>query len=535
MGEELSESEMGTGTTVVPEEPVMVLEVSSRLEELVTGTATTELPSDPEIVLEVMVAGAVPVDGAIVLLPVSVAEATVVLLDSVSVSDAAMLDEAGPVVDAEEALPVKWLESSESTDDAALLRMLEKLAERDSETALSVAVAATLEKSELRDEAKLDRAADASLVADAVPVAVELWPTSERTEDSAEAAALEKSEAADETIPGTPVADTADEVDAPVESSESVGSGIGITPPVPRSPEEDSVVFAVGAGALSVVSDPRMPVTTEPSKPPSLVVDSGVVFALAETTDELGRSLVLLPDSPDSAAVEDKGMGAEAFSALVVASLKEAEEVVEAVPSMTVERPTVIAPREDEESMALELLSAEDGPVGAGSVKGWAKPSEPTCDEAPVGTGLIGRSAERVVSMTVEPEVGVRGLSGTRPPVEPAKGTTVSLSTAGELEFSSEAVLETVGRTGLLGTWPVVPTSWLVVERLGPVGCWTLLGAEPVGAAKPPTLGDELPGVGDTIVSGTPPVEPPSSGLVRRALLKVGCTALSGTPPVEPT
>lgn len=107
MGEELSESEMGTGTTVVPEEPVMVLEVSSRLEELVTGTATTELPSDPEIVLEVMVAGAVPVDGAIVLLPVSVAEATVVLLDSVSVSDAAMLDEAGPVVDAEEALPVK--------------------------------------------------------------------------------------------------------------------------------------------------------------------------------------------------------------------------------------------------------------------------------------------------------------------------------------------------------------------------------------------------------------------------------------------
>lgn len=170
MGEEFSESEIGTGMTVTPEEPVTVLEVSSRLEEeVVTGTGTTEVPSEPVKVLEVTVTGAVPVDGAIVLLPVSVAEAAVVLV-SASVKDAPTLD-AESVADAEEALLVKWLESSEFTDEAALDRMLEKPAERDSEAAVPVTVAATLEKSELSEEAKLDKAADASLVADAVPVA----------------------------------------------------------------------------------------------------------------------------------------------------------------------------------------------------------------------------------------------------------------------------------------------------------------------------------------------------------------------------
>lgn len=109
------------------------------------------------------------------------------------------------------------------------------------------------------------------------------------------------------------------------------------------------------------------------------------------------------------------------------------------------------------------------------------------------------------------------------------------MSTLSELAFNSEAVLERVGKTASLGTWPVEAAPWLALETLPPVGCKTLLGAEPVGAAKAPRLGDELPAVGGTMVSGKPPVEPSHSGLVRRALLKVGCTSLLGACPVEPT
>lgn len=221
------------------------------------------------------------------------------------------------------------------------------------------------------------------------------------------------------------MADAADEACAPVESSDSVGNGIGTTPPVPRMPVEDSVLFTVVA--LSV-SDPRIPDATEPSKPPALVVDSGVVVALAEATGELGNSLVLLLESPLRAGVDDKERGAEAFSALEVASLKDAEEVVEAVPSMIVERPTVIAPR-DGDSATVELLAEEDGPVGAGSAKGCAKPVEPTCDEPSVGAVPTGRSAERVERIAVELADGDSRLSRTPPPV-PTRGPVVLVLTS---------------------------------------------------------------------------------------------------------
>lgn len=91
----------------------------------------------------------------------------------------------------------------------------------------------------------------------------------------------------------------------------------------------------------------------------------------------------------------------------------------------------------------------------------------------------------------------------------------------------------------MLGTGPVEPTFWLALDSLPTVGWRALLGAEPVGAAKPPTLGDELPGVGSTIVSGMGPVDPTESEaveVVRRALLKVGeASSVSGKRPVEAT
>lgn len=78
---------------------------------------------------------------------------------------------------------------------------------------------------------------------------------------------------------------------------------------------------------------------------------------------------------------------------------------------------------------------------------------------------------------------------------------------------------------------PVEPTPWLTPGELRPdelpaVGWITLLGAAPVGAAKPRMPEEELPGVGSTTSSGTPPIEPTDAGLVvRRALLKIGAAS----------
>lgn len=180
----------------------MVLDVKSALEVVVSSADMAEVTSVPEAVLEGRVTGAVPVEGAIESVLLSVAAAVVVELVSESVSEAGV-SMTEPVADAEEALSVvKWLERSEFMEEAALDRMLENPADKDSGTAESVAVAAWLDKPELRDDAKLDKAADASLVIAAVPVAVGLPLASESTEDSAEATALEKSEAAEDTRPG---------------------------------------------------------------------------------------------------------------------------------------------------------------------------------------------------------------------------------------------------------------------------------------------------------------------------------------------
>lgn len=419
----------------------MVLDVVAGPDVVLTGTGMTEeVPSESVTVLEVMDTAPVPVDEAMTLEAVSLADKAEVVLVSDSTEDSGVLM-TDPVADAEDALSVvNWLDSPESSEEAALDRMLEKPSERDSVTAGFVAVAATLEKSELSDEAKLDKAAEASLVIEAVPVVVGLPLASERTDDWAEETAAEKSEAAEDTTPGTPAVSEAATEEVPVESSDSVRTGMG-RPPVPRRPpeEEVSVAFVVSVLSAESVDVPRR----EPTKPGAVVDDAELDAPVPETSGEVDGTILL----SDSGVVS----GIEAFSALVLASLNDAEDVVEAVPSMMVERPTVIAPREEElvASDTVELFSSELAPVGVGSANG-TKPFEPTSE----GPSAV---AERVVRPPVELTVGETGWAGRRPPDTPASGP-------------KDLLPEEVGSGWLLGTGPVEPTFWLAADELPAVG-----------------------------------------------------------------
>lgn len=143
------------------------------------------------------------------MLPVSVAVAMVSFAsEPVEMAGVLMVE---PVARTEAALSVKWLDRSEFMEEAALERMLENPDETFSDSAESVAVAATLDRLELNEEAKLDSAADASLVTDAVGAAVAPPLAPESTDDSAEETALEKSDAAELTTPAAPVPDEAAE------------------------------------------------------------------------------------------------------------------------------------------------------------------------------------------------------------------------------------------------------------------------------------------------------------------------------------
>ena len=511
MGEELSESvEMGTGMTVRPEEPVMVLDVVAESEVMLAEMAP------------------VPVDETTTLEAVSLAGDEVVFVSDSMIMPVLRIES---VADAEYALSVlKWLERPEFIEEAALDKMLEKPSASDCVTAGSVAVAATPARSELKDDAKLESAAEASLVIDAVPVAVGLPLAPEITDEEAEETAFERSEAAEETTPDTPAAVSEAAVAAapealsdpvrvglrrpPVPSRPPVGSRPSLPrmPPLDEAPVDDATVES-SAGPVRIGIG-RPPV---PRRPP--VGEAPV----APSEDAVGKRTGR-PPVPRMPPLDEGPMTPSAVPD-EVASVMEAEEVVDAVPSMIVDRPTVIAPRLDEleASDALELLSGELGPVGEGSAIG-ANPVVPTSGEA-----------ERVEITSVEPAVGETGWTG-RPPVP----TGASIVDSSVLEFSSEPLLAYVGSGRMSGMSPVEPTPWLAPEELRPeelsaVGWMTLLGAAPVGAAKPRMPDEELPGVGSTTSSGRPPVEPTDAGLVvRKALLKMGdASENSGRRPSE--
>jgi len=437
--------------------PVMMLDVVAEPDVVLTAMGKVDEPS-------------VPVDETATLEAVSLAGDAVALVSDSTMTPVLMIES---VADAEYALSVlKWLERPEFMEEAALDRMLENPEARDCVTAESVADAATPARSELNDEAKLERAEDASFVMDAVAVAVGLPLAPEITDEEADDTALERSEAAEETTPDrpSPVAE-ADPVgmmmgrppvprmppvvEALAEPSELVGLRIGPRmgrPPVPRMPptDEDAVDEArvdssepVGTTmgrppvprmppvvetpvdeARVEVSDPvgttmgrppvpRMPPAEEapvdearvessagpvrvgigrppvPRRPP--VGEAPVTPSVNLLTMGLRRppvprrpaldeeSVLLVAKTPSAVPVLDPVMSVP-FA--VAASSTVAEGVAEAVPSIIVDRPTVIAPRVDElESPTVELLSGELGPVGDGSRIG-KKPVVPASGEA---------------------------------------------------------------------------------------------------------------------------------------------------------
>jgi hypothetical protein len=450
--------ETGAGTTVTPEEPVMVLDVVAEPDFVLAAMGKVDEPSTP-------------VDETTTLEAVSLAGDAVALVSDSTLTPVLMTE---LVADAEYALSVlKWLERPEFMEEAALDRMLENPEASDCVAAGSVAVAATPARSELKDEAKLERAADASFVMDAVAVAVGLPLAPEITDDEAADTALERSEAAEETTPDnpSPVAE-ADPVgmmmgrppvprippvvEALAESSELVGLRMGPRmgrPPVPRMPPTDedtvdearveasdpvgttmgrppvpripSVVEAAvdearvdsSAGPVGTTMGrppvPRMPPAEEapvdearvessagpvrvgigrppvPRRPP--VGEAPVTPSVNLLTMGLRRPpvprrpaldedpVLLVAKTPSAVPVLDPVMSVP-FA--VAASSTVAEEVAEAVPSIMVDRPTVIAPRVGElESSTVELLSGELGPVGDGSRIG-KKLVVPTSGEA---------------------------------------------------------------------------------------------------------------------------------------------------------
>jgi hypothetical protein len=442
IGDELS-SVAGTAMTVVPDEPVIVLDVVAGPDVVLTGTGTTvALPSVPVIVLEVIDTGAVPVEGET---PVEAVSPAVV--SDTSEGAAVLMTE--PVTDAVDALSVtNTLERPEFKDEAALDKMLENPEARDCVTAASVADAATPDNSELSEEAKLDRAEDAAFVTDPVLVAVGLPLASDSTDDWAEETALANSEAAEDTTPVAAASPEVESEEAPVVSSVLGGAGIS-RPPVPRRPGDVvvSVPFVASAPWEESVDVPSNSDAMEPRGPgvPVPVLDTDVNVLLVAAAGEVKGMAVVFSVS----GTVDNGIGIEAFSALELAAVKDAEDVVDAVPSIMVDRPTVIAPRDGKlETLAsLELLSEELVPVGEGSADD-AKPVVPTTSG----------EAERVGIIAVELAVGDASSAGRRPPDEPAKGPRVSVFDELEIESDSARLLARVGLAGSLDDCPADPT-----------------------------------------------------------------------------
>lgn len=121
--------ETGTGMTVTPEEPVMVLDVVAEPEVVITGVGKVDEPSVPVTILDERDTGAVPVAETATLEAVSLAGDDVALVSDSTMTPVLRIES---VADAEYALSVlKWLERPEFIEEAALDRMLEKPAARD--------------------------------------------------------------------------------------------------------------------------------------------------------------------------------------------------------------------------------------------------------------------------------------------------------------------------------------------------------------------------------------------------------------------
>jgi len=221
------------------------------VDEVPTSTAVALVVAVPEVDKE-LTSTAVPltVDEE----PASTAVALVVAVPVEIADDAAL-----PVVVA--LIVGKLDESSEANDEAALDKTLENCEASELDTAESVAVATTLDSSELREEARLESALDAAAVTvDGTPVPLLAnVDASESTEDPAEATTLEASDAAEDTR----LESALTLVDDGVETMMVVEAAL-VPVDESRSGLEPRVVEAVGLVAelerrASLVADTRTP------------------------------------------------------------------------------------------------------------------------------------------------------------------------------------------------------------------------------------------------------------------------------------
>jgi hypothetical protein len=459
MGEELSESvEAGTGTTVTPEEPVIVLDVIAEPDVVVAAIGKVDEPS-------------VPVDEATMLEAVSLTGDAVALVSDSTMTPVLMIES---VADAEYALSVlKWLERPEFMEEAALDKMLENPEARDCVTAGSVAVAATPARSELNDEAKLERAADASFVMEAVAVAVGLPLAPEITDEEAEETALERSEAAEETTPDKP---------ASVAEAEPVGMMIG-RPPVPRMPPVDE--------ALADSSDPvglrmglRMGRPPVPRIPPTdeALVDEARVDSSDPVGTTMGRPPVPIMPAVVEAPVDEAGVDSTDPVGLRM-GLRMGKPPVPRMPPL--DDAPVDEARVESSAGAVRVgigrppvprrlpvgeapVAPSDSPVRMG-LRRPPVPRRPPLEEGPVLLVAKTPSAVPVLDPEMSVPFAVAASSAVAEEVADAEPSimvdspTVIAPRVGELEASTVELLSgelgPVGDGSTIGAKPVVPTS----------------------------------------------------------------------------
>jgi hypothetical protein len=211
-------------------------------------------------------------------------------------------------------------------------------------------------------------------------------------DDAVEEARVESSDPVGTTMGRPPVPKMPPVVEAPVDEArvDSSAGPVGTTmgrPPVPRMPpaEEapvDEARVESSAGPVRVGMG-RPPVPRRPPVGEAPVAPSPRIGfrrpPVPRRPSALDEDPVLVAKSPSAVPVLDPEMSVP-FAVAVSSTV--AEDVVDAVPSMMVDKPTVMAPRVGElEASTADLLSGELGPVGDGSRIG-KKPVVPTSGEA---------------------------------------------------------------------------------------------------------------------------------------------------------
>lgn len=438
--------------------------------------------------------------------------------------------------------PEPTVEIAEARDAAALDTMFENSDARADETLASVAVAAILRSSELRERAIFERTLDAAAVTD-VGILVTDVPSAANapvaTDDAAAEIALETSEATDAAIDdtfdgagvlpavvtltsGAPVPIMDDNTEAVVGATDSMvtGAGLGTT----------SVVLdlSVDCGLLGVTlwlwakdSEVRTPVPVGEAVTLAFVNNEATTDVRAPASD-----VGVAADSEVASTIDETielGIGTTvtlSMTTLVVVTLLEA---VAGGAGTIVSGP---------------LTAAVEDVSGRGTKTPGTGVADTICVVAAAGSLLsitvdsptIMPVAEALEPLVIWVEVTATGLVGStmlagRDLVEP--------TTTPGLTLLAAAILN---GTGLAGGTPVDPTtvaSEATEAKTDELVAKTTLGKRPPvdPATVLPGAGSEVVGlVARTILDGITPVEPTEPAAVKEL---VGCTTMFGTLPEE--